>query len=138
MKPEMRIWLIVLAALLPACAFAQTPTSFPVRDGAGVSRNMRGESKADNTLAPHSVPEVAGAAVSAANPLPVTIQTDSSGGATAANQTTGNASLASILSALLGTLTTSDNQSAAFQGAVAITPGTPVAVAASAILGTSK
>lgn len=67
----MRFVIFGAVLLFSAPALAQTtPTTMTVRDGTGVSRALRYEQSGSGSLAAHSVPEVNGSAVSAANPLP--------------------------------------------------------------------
>lgn len=67
-----RILLALGLAVGVACAaHAQpTPDTMGVRDASGVAKTLRVERNPDGSVATHSVPEVNGAAVSAANPLP--------------------------------------------------------------------
>jgi len=65
--------LLLLAALLAfagGAAAQTTTTTMSVRDGGGAAQSLRADKNGDNSLATHNVPEVAGAAVSASNPLP--------------------------------------------------------------------
>jgi hypothetical protein len=63
----MRYWLAFLLALSAPVFAAQT--TFPVINGVGGTQQLNAESNG-TSFTPHSAPEVNGAAVSTANPLP--------------------------------------------------------------------
>lgn len=64
---------VVCAYISLVCAAYAQPTvvNMSVKDGAGATKTLRADQNTDNSLATHTVPEVAGAAVSVSNPLPV-------------------------------------------------------------------
>jgi hypothetical protein len=86
------------SALILLLASPVAADDYVVRDGNGIPLTMRAKTLPGGQLAPMSVPTdpVSGNPCSAANPCPLP-----AGAATSAAQATGNATLASILSALL-------------------------------------
>ena len=65
------VLLLIFSFALAGGAAAQTTTSTMIlRDANGASQTVRADKNTDGSLATHTVPEVGGAAVSNANPLP--------------------------------------------------------------------
>ena len=143
----MKRWLLASAAVLALAAgaayAATTSTTMAVKDGNGTAQTLRADQNGDGTIATHNVPEVGGAAVSASNPLPVLMQTDSTQGTagTGMNPPSGGVGflgyLSGIYSRLLGTLTVQDSAAETSLATIATNTG-GVATASNQATGNSS